>query len=127
VVIHFIGEIAFGGVIVDAQQPSDNPPKKNYTQFPNDILEAILSTPFKSWEKDTLHLLVRLTYGYHKSHSPVTPKDVKKYTHRHINSVRQAIRDLMKRNVVIRTEESRRGHSARYKINEDIDEWMVTK
>ena len=94
---------------------------------PNDVLEAVLVNAFKPCQKDTVFLLARLTYGFHQPDAPITPQHIERYTHHHVNTVRQAIRDLRRQQVIVKTQKANYGYSARYRINEDIDQWMVTK
>ena len=127
VVFHLVGEIADGGVIVTAQDSSDSSSKRFFTMVPNSVLEAVLAHSFKPCQKDTVFLLARLTYGFHQSDAPITPKHIEQYTHHHVNTIRQALRDLRRQNIIVQTKKAHYGFSARYRINEDIDQWMVTK
>jgi hypothetical protein len=101
--------------------------RRYFTMVPNNVLEAVLLHKLKPCQKDTLFLLARLTYGFHHAEAPVTPKHIEKYTHHHVNTIRQALRDLRGQKIIVRTRKAHYGYSARYRINEEIDQWVVTK
>ena len=69
---------------------------KNYTKFPNEILERATASKFRLLEIKIIHVIVRQTYGYHRREVAISLRTFEKkmnVDHRNIHPVIKRLAD----------------------------------
>lgn len=100
---------------------------KNYTQIPNDILEALYARRMSPLHFQVLLYVIRKTYGFKgKIYDTIAVAKMAKDLGRHRANVSVAVSDLEKMNIleVLRTG-SRRGNEMRLKVPSEWEQPVV--
>ena len=98
-----------------------------FTMVPNKVLNGLLFHGLNGCEVAAVLLLSRLTYGFQQLDSPLSKGHIESYTNHHVSSIRNAVRELRERNIIVQTAQPRDGYAAKYKINEDVNQWSANK
>ena len=89
----------------------------NFTQVPNGILEALAKTHLSPNESKIVFLVIRKTYGWHKSEDWIALSQFEKHTGITRSNVCRYIKALIGRNILVRQDK-------RVKLNEDTTKWL---
>lgn len=92
----------------------------NYTRLHNQILEAIINQPFSARQLRVILAVVRLLYGFNRTHAYLTAREIASLTNMGDNHVRNEMRALCDMNVLIITDR-------KVSFNKYFDTWMVEK
>lgn len=87
-----------------------------YTKLTNPLIEALARTDFSPAEHKCLMCIIRFTYGWNRSRARISGKQWEETTGLLSTNAYRAVRTLIKRNIVIRNDQS-------YKINPRISQW----
>ena len=90
----------------------------NFTQVPNDILEALARTHLSPNESKVVFLVIRKTYGWRKRTDWIALSQIAKYTGITRSNVCRYIKSLVQRNILVRLDNKHVG------IQEDCTKWL---
>jgi len=100
-------------------------PKANYTQIPNLILDDLLCNLAKG-ELKILLTICRHTYGWQRDRQKISLGRLEKSTGLTKKSVKEGIKSLIERELIVQTEESHvRGIQYCYEINVEKDDLSI--
>ncbi len=92
--------------------------ENNFTQVPNDIIEALARTHLSPNESKIVFLVIRKTYGWHKLSDWIALSQIAEYTGITRSNVCRYIKSLVSRHILIRSDDKHIG------LNEDTTQWM---
>ena len=90
----------------------------NFTQFPNDILEALVRTHLCPNEWKIVILVIRKTFGWHKRTDWIALSQIAQYTGITRSNVCRYIKSLIQRNILVRSDTKHVG------LLEDTTKWL---
>ena len=90
----------------------------NFTQVPNEILEALARTYLSPNEWKIVILAIRKTYGWHKPDDWIALSQIEKHTGITRSNVCRYIKSLVRRNILVRSDYM---HAA---LEEDTTKWL---
>ena len=92
--------------------------ENNFTQVPNEILEALARTHLSPNESKIVFLVIRKTYGWHKKSDWIALSQIEKGTGIARSNVCRYIKSLVRRNILIRPDNKHVG------LQEDCTKWI---
>ncbi len=98
-----------------------NPQPDKYTKLSHEFLDALVRTRIRGEGRQLLDAIMRMTWGWNKKKSIITPADFVKKTGMDRGNVGRALRYLEERNMII-IELSDSGTN--YSIQKDYDKWQ---
>lgn len=93
----------------------------NFTQVPNEILEALARTYLSPNESKIVFLIIRKTYGWHKQTDWISLSQIVEGTGIAKPNVCRSIKSLRKRNIITRPDSKHIG------LQEDCEFWRERK
>ena len=100
------------------------PRTAQYTQFPNDLLEALYSGGFNGTEFAILLFFTRKTEGWHKLSDKISQSQMIKKTGRCESGIKKALKRLKERSVLTKVFDHNGRTATVWKINDCVDEWQ---
>ena len=95
--------------------------ESNFTQVPNEILEALARTSLSPNESKIIFLVIRKTYGWHKRTDWIALSQIAKGTGIAKSNVCRTLKSLVSRNIIIR-------HDSRHVgLQEECRSWIQKK
>lgn len=92
--------------------------ESNFTQLPNEILDALIRTHLKPNESKIIHLVMRKTYGWHKPDDWIALGQIAKYTGIIRCNVSRYVNSLTRRKILIKDKDKR------IRFNENTSQWI---
>ena len=102
--------------------------ERPYTRLDNEIMGAVVRSPFTPSEKQVCFAVIRLTFGYHKREAPISHGDLEHMLKLSRSQVKYALGNLKAKNVI--QIKRRRCTSKNYlsnvlSINQDTSRWVI--
>ena len=103
---------------------TDTKKEKGFTAIPNEMLEAIYTTPFTGTEFRIISTIIRFTIGCNRDSEELSVGQIAEKTKLSYDMVAKAIRRLISDGIVISYKNSTFTSSKRLGINADYDQWI---
>jgi phage replication O-like protein O len=97
-----------------------------FTQYPNEIQEALHTTNFTALESRILHFIIRRTFGHHKSTFSISQRTIETNTGIDRRTVRKILQRLRKRKILLNKPfvKGGRSASAQLGVNPNVNAWL---
>ena len=108
---------------------AQNSPTKDdegYMKVYHFVTMKLIRQRLNGCEHCIVQLLLRMTVGYQKEETRLSQEFIARCTGYHKVAISRAMTKLLKRKLIIRTENYGLGTPAKYMFNMDIDEWKKT-
>src|SRR5690606_40851439 len=97
--------------------------ENGYTRIAHPILEALALAPFNAAQLKVLLALIRETYGWQQKDAAISYTRLEAATGLHRDTVRNALRSLIREGVVIVVREATFTEPAVYRLQKDPHKW----
>jgi phage replication O-like protein O len=102
-----------------------SPQKENgYTSLSNEIIEAIIRTPFSGQELRISLLILRKTYGFNKKADYISLSQIAKALGISVVRASQVVNKLQNRHILT-LKENLKGRTKKYSFNKNYEEWKT--
>ena len=96
-------------------------PESNYTQFPNIVIDEYMRN-LSGGAFKVLAAIVRSTIGWHKTRDRISQSQIMEKTGMVKNSVKNAVRELIEKGLIIETEGYTNNQASLYDLNIQVEE-----
>jgi len=102
-----------------------SPQKENgHTQLANELLEAILGSPFTQRELKVNLCVIRYTYGFNRKSADLSVRFISKSTSIKFQHVSEVIKNLVNKNVILVSGSKTNKQGRTISFNKNYDEWL---
>lgn len=98
--------------------------ENGYTRIANELIEAIIRSKFNGTQYAIILATIRKTYGYHVQSHTLGVAFFTTVTGRNRRYVAEALRELIRRNILIVKSGYTFGKSRELQLNKDYETWL---
>ncbi len=93
-----------------------------FTQIPNELFTAIIKTEFSLRELKIILVVIRFTYGFHRTEAELSSRFLSNATKIKQNHIFEAVKNLLNKKILI-NKTVRSGSIRKYQLNKDYETW----